>query len=39
MMNIIEDYENPGTYKWRINLQSIRDHYKENLSKEITTNW
>ncbi|KAL4453131.1 hypothetical protein ABPG74_015362 [Tetrahymena malaccensis] len=35
MMNVIPDEQNPGQYKWRVNLKAIRDYYKQNLGTEI----
>lgn len=40
IMNIIPDEENPGNYRWRMNLPAIQATYRENLSVEIKdANW
>lgn len=40
IMNIVPDEENPGNYRWRMNLAAIQATYRENLSVEIKdVNW
>jgi len=40
IMNIVPDEENPGNYRWRMNLPAIQATYRENLSVEIKdANW
>lgn len=34
-MNIVPVEDEPGAYRWRLNLPAIRDFYQSNLSTEI----